>query len=84
MRKVRLRAARITQPKLIAANNTNLPVVTWSTGDIERVSTRKVQRVRRRLTWRDVLFWGVLVLCVAIIVGSLAWMLLWLGSYAAM
>ncbi len=58
LRKIKLKSARTTRPKLEAVPGA--PVVTWNTGDIEQVRTRKEPSVMR-WTWRDV---AALVACI--------------------
>lgn len=83
LRKTHLRSARITQPKLEVTGNNSLPIVTWNTGSIDALPTRKVQAVRR-LTWRGVLFWLLWWLFVVVLVGSLVFVWWIAGRYAAL
>ncbi len=77
IRKIHLKPT--TQPKLEAVKGA--PVVTWNSGDIEQVHTKRMVTPRRR-RGQDVLLCCVCVGLALIIVASVVFVLWWLGSYA--
>lgn len=78
LRKIRLKSARTTRPMLEVVPGA--PVVTWNTGSIEQVTTRK--ETAARAVWQETALIVGCILLAALIVGLLV-LGLWLaGRYA--
>ncbi len=83
LRKIRLRRiGRATDLKLWVVCAPWLPVVTWNTGSISDVATKRMARVRR-WDWRAVLA-GVICVALALVIVAAIVLGLWLASRYAM